>query len=29
VFKGGSVDAPEVYGENIQNIRAAASGVYA
>lgn len=29
VFKGGSVNAPEVYGENIRNIRAAASGIYA
>lgn len=29
VFKGGSVNAPEVYGDNIRNIRAAATGVYA
>ncbi len=28
VFKGGSVDAPEVYGRNIRAIRAAAAGVY-
>ncbi|MBU2981573.1 ribulose-phosphate 3-epimerase [Lentibacter algarum] len=26
VFRGGSVDTPEVYGENIRNIRAAAEG---
>lgn len=26
VFRGGSVDAPEVYGENIRNIRVAAEG---
>lgn len=26
VFRGGSVDSPEVYGENIRNIRAAAQG---
>ena len=29
VFKGGSVDNPEAYGENIRNIRAAANGVWA
>jgi len=29
VFKGGSVSAPEVYGQNIRAIRAAATGVYA
>lgn len=29
VFKGGSVNAPEVYGQNIRAIRAAATGVYA
>lgn len=29
VFRGGSVDAPEVYGENIRNIRAAAEGSWA
>ncbi|MCL6283788.1 ribulose-phosphate 3-epimerase [Ruegeria sp. 2012CJ41-6] len=29
VFRGGSVSAPEGYGENIRNIRAAAAGVYA
>ena len=28
VFKGGSVDAPEVYGQNMRAIRAAAAGVY-
>ena len=28
VFRGGSVGAPEVYGENIKNIRAAASGTW-
>ena len=28
VFKGGSVDAPEVYGRNIRAIRAAAEGTY-
>lgn len=26
VFRGGSVDTPQVYGENIRNIRAAATG---
>jgi ribulose-phosphate 3-epimerase len=26
VFRGGSVDAPQVYGENIAAIRAAAEG---
>lgn len=29
VFKGGSVSNPEVYGENIRNIRAAAEGQWA
>ena len=29
VFRGGSVEAPEVYGENIRAIREAAQGVYA
>ncbi len=29
VFRGGSVDSPEVYGENIRNIRAAAQGSWA
>lgn len=29
VFKGGSVNKPEVYGENIRNIRAAAEGHWA
>jgi len=29
VFKGGSVSAPEVYGQNIRAIREAATGVYA
>ncbi|CUH87874.1 Ribulose-phosphate 3-epimerase [Phaeobacter sp. CECT 5382] len=29
VFKGGSVSKPEVYGENIRNIRAAAEGHWA
>ena len=28
VFKGGSVDAPEVYGRNIRAIREAAAGTY-
>ncbi len=28
VFKGGSVDAPQVYGQNIRAIREAAQGVY-
>ena len=26
VFRGGSVDTPQVYGDNIRNIRAAATG---
>jgi ribulose-phosphate 3-epimerase len=28
VFKGGSVQNPEVYGQNIRSIREAAVGVY-
>ena len=28
VFRGGSVEHPEVYGENIRNIRAAAQGTW-